>query len=113
MKPAMPRRDGIGRRARRALHGAPGALAAVAVLLAGASPSHACPSCWGNPDSPITGAMNSGIFFMLGVTGIVLGWFVAVIFTIRHRTKRWEARKSALKVVTLGSPTGVGRTPHA
>jgi hypothetical protein len=57
--------------------------------------------------------MNSGIFFMLGLTGVVLGWFVAIIFTIRQRTKRWEARKSALKVVNLGSPTGVGRTPHA
>ncbi len=77
---------------------------ALAATLAAAPAATACQVCFGHTDSPWAGAMNSGIFVLLGVTAIVLSWFVAIILTIRSRTKRWEARKSALKVVDLGRP---------
>jgi site-specific recombinase len=53
--------------------------------------------------------MNSGIFVLLGVTAVVLSWFIAVILTIRSRTKRWEARRSALKVVDFARPDRPGQ----
>ena len=74
------------------------AIVAIFAPLAGAGLAHACAVCFGaDPKSPWAASINSGIFVLLGVTGLVLGWFVAIILTIRHRTRRWEARKQSLR----------------
>ncbi len=66
----------------------------------------ACAACMSNPDSPIAQSMRSGVFVLLGVTAVVLGWFGAIILTIRHRAKSWQARKSALRVVDAARASG-------
>lgn len=45
-----------------------------------------CPSCFGDPDSPMTEGMNAGILLLLGVTGGVLGMIATFFFYLR---KRW------------------------
>lgn len=76
--------------------------AAGALALSGAERAAACPVCWGDSDSPMARAANLGIFVLLGVTAVVLGWFVAVILAIRHRARRHEEVRSALRVVSGG-----------
>jgi len=66
----------------------------------------ACAACMSNVDSPVAQSMRSGVFVLLGVTAVVLGWFAAIILTIRHRAKTWQARKSALHVVGAARTTG-------
>lgn len=85
------------------------ALGSLALSLSSARGAAACQVCFGHTDSPWAGAMNSGIFVLLGVTAVVLSWFIAVILTIRSRTKRWEARRSALKVVDFARPDRPGQ----
>ena len=75
------------------------ALAALFAVAGPASVASACSVCWGDSKSPVVKAMNSGVYVLLGVTAVVLGWFGTLILTIRRRTKRWQARKSALGVV--------------
>lgn len=78
------------------------AAALVGAIAASPAAASACSVCFGaDPKSPWAASINGGIFVLLGVTAVVLGWFVAVILTIRSRAKRWEARKQALEVVSF------------
>jgi hypothetical protein len=96
--------------ASRARRAALGALAAAAIALASAGAAGACPVCWGDADTPLAAAMNSGVYVLLGVTMVVLAAFATFILTLRSRARRWEARKRALHVVSLGGDTGMTRT---
>jgi len=86
-------------------------IAALAAAIAACpSAAAACSVCFGaDPKSPWAASINGGIFVLLGVTAVVLGWFVAVILTIRRRAKRWEARKEALQVVSFPDAAGSAR----
>ena len=82
---------------------------ALAIVLFATSAAHACSVCYGaDPSSPWAASINSGIYVLLGVTAIVLGWFAAVILTIRNRARRWQSRKDALHVVTTASAAASG-----
>jgi len=48
----------------------------------------ACPSCYGDPDSPMTSGMNAAIMILLGITGSVLAG-VTIFFV--YLRKRWVA----------------------
>lgn len=88
---------------------------ALAIVLFATSAAHACSVCYGaDPSSPWAASINSGIYVLLGVTAVVLGWFAAVILTIRNRARRWQSRKDALHVVTTAAAaSAAGSGPEA
>lgn len=89
---------------------AAGLVATVAAVLANPIAAAACSVCFGaDPKSPWAASINGGIFVLLGVTGVVLSGFAALILTIRRRTKLWEARKGALHVVSFPDTAGSTR----
>jgi hypothetical protein len=57
-----------------------------ALLLVAANAAHACPSCFGDPDSSMTSGMNAAILILLGITGTVLAAVSAFFLYLR---KRW------------------------
>lgn len=54
----------------------------------------ACPVCIGNPDDPMTKAVSVGIFFMLGMLGIVFGGFAGLVFFIVKKKPGLAAKQS-------------------
>ena len=91
-----------------------------AVWLAGGSPSVlACATCFGNSDSSLAKGMNSGILFLLGVVGMVLGGLVTVIALFAFRSRNLARAQAALQAPVrlmeplptnaLGSGSGSGR----
>ncbi len=46
-----------------------------------------CAVCYGAPDSPMTQGMNTAIFTLLGVTGVVLGSFVTFMVYLARRAR--------------------------
>ena len=61
-----------------------------ALLLAMPRAALACPVCFGQSDSPMAKGVNMGIFFLLGVVGLVLAAF-AVFFVYLARRARMFA----------------------
>ncbi len=51
----------------------------------------ACAVCFGDASSQQTQAQNSGILVLLGVTGVVLGGFVAMSISFWRRARRIQA----------------------
>lgn len=47
----------------------------------------ACPVCFGQTDSPLARAMNSGILFMLGIVAVVLAAFASFFICLLRRAK--------------------------
>jgi hypothetical protein len=60
--------------------------AVLALTLAPAN-AWACPVCFGATDSPVAGALNLAILALLGITGAVLGGFVAFFVYLARRAK--------------------------
>ena len=58
----------------------------VALLLLHAS-AHACPNCYGDPESPVTDGMNMAIIGLLGVTGGVLASIAGFFLFLRRRIR--------------------------
>jgi len=56
----------------------------------------ACATCFGAPDSSMTQGMNMAIITLLGVTGAVLGGFIATIVYFIRRARRYEAMEQAI-----------------
>jgi len=59
--------------------------------------AYACPVCFGAQGDPMNKAANNGIFFLLGVIGLVQLGFVALFWSfwrrakdIRRTTKEWH-----------------------
>ena len=48
----------------------------------------ACAVCFGAPEAPQTKGLNLGIVTMLGVTGVVLGGFGAMMVCFARRARR-------------------------
>ena len=61
-----------------------------ALMLAVPRVALACPVCFGQSDSPMAQGVNMGIFFLLGVVGVVLAGF-AVFFVYLARRARMFA----------------------
>ncbi len=62
-------------------------------LLAAPRAALACPVCFGNSDSPLAIAMNTGIFVMLVVVGGVLSAFAYFIVYLVRRAKLVAAKE--------------------
>jgi hypothetical protein len=60
----------------------------------------ACPVCFGQSDSPMAVAMNTGILAMLGVVGAVLAGFGLFIVNLIRRARSLE-RASGAQVFAL------------
>jgi hypothetical protein len=54
--------------------------------------ANACPSCYGDPDSPMTHGMTMAILSLLGITATVLGGLVLFFLYLRHRTRAINRR---------------------
>jgi LPXTG-motif cell wall-anchored protein len=50
--------------------------------------AQACPSCFGDPDSPMTDGMNAAVLVLLGITGSML---VSLGVFFLYLRKRWVA----------------------
>jgi len=58
----------------------------------------ACAVCFGDAGSQQTQSQNAGIFVMLGVTGLVLGGFVAMSISFWRRARRVQAAAALSEV---------------
>jgi hypothetical protein len=56
-------------------------------LVAAPRAALACPVCFGQSDSPMAWGTNMAIFFMLGLTGVVLAGFGGFILYLMRRAK--------------------------
>ena len=54
----------------------------------------ACAACYGDPHSAQTHGMNWAIWFMLGLTGVVLSGLSAVFYGFARRARRLELDKA-------------------
>ena len=55
----------------------------------------ACPVCFGENDSPIAQAMNSGILLMLGVVACMLTAFASFFIYLTRRARQVAAQEQA------------------
>lgn len=62
--------------------------AMVALLVLTPSVLHACPICFGEPDSPLAQGANWAVVTLLGVTGGVLSAFVGFIFHLMKHSRQ-------------------------
>ena len=69
-----------------------GTAALAAVLLLGVQNGHACPMCYGDPQSSSAEGMNMAIVSLLGVTGSVLAGVVAFFLFLRRRLRMLNQR---------------------
>lgn len=58
-----------------------------ALMLAVPRAALACPVCFGQSDSPMAQGVNMGIFFLLGVVGVVLAGFAAFFVYLARRAR--------------------------
>jgi len=47
----------------------------------------ACSVCFGQSDSPLAQGVNMGIYFMLGITGVMLAAFATFIIYLNRRKR--------------------------
>ena len=73
----------------------PAAVSAATLLLVPAA-ARACSVCYGDPDSPATRGMQMAIFFLLGLTGLVLAGFAAMFFYFSNRSRKHSAENSLI-----------------
>ena len=79
----------------------PAFLIAVLVILAPVV-VHACPVCFGDPNSTMVKGTNNGIFFLLGVIGFVQVGLGAMFLAFWRRARALRARRDALRVIDGG-----------
>jgi hypothetical protein len=65
----------------------------------------ACPVCFGQNDSPLAKGANMGIFFMLGVVGVMLTGFAAFFVYLSRRARAFETGTAAPARRTPSAPT--------
>lgn len=64
--------------------------------------TRACAVCFGDPESPMTDGINLAILTLVGVTGSVLGGFVAFFLHLRKRARLFSRPKPNGKALKLG-----------
>ena len=62
------------------------------LMLAGLQSGHACPACYGDPQSSMTDGLNMAIVSLLGVTGSVLAGMAAFFLFLRRRFRQLNRR---------------------
>jgi len=65
--------------------------------------AHACPTCYGDPSSPMTKGSDNAILFMLGVIGFVQVAFVGLFVTFWRRARALRRRRESLRVIDGGA----------
>jgi hypothetical protein len=75
----------------RRFHHVVRAVAASLLIAAAPRAALACPVCFGNSDAPMALATNTGIFFMLGVVGVMLVSFASFFIYLIRRANRLTA----------------------
>jgi hypothetical protein len=78
---------------------------AAALLILVAPTAFGCPVCYGNPDDPMVKGVNSGIWVLLGVVGLVQIGFVAMFWSFWRRGREQRRFRESLRVIEGG--------PHA
>ena len=76
--------------------------AATVLLVLTPSVSHACPICFGDPDSPLAQGANWAVFTLLGITGGVLSGFVGFIFHLMKRSRQALGHQSEVTDPSAG-----------
>jgi len=61
--------------------------ALLTLMLAVPRAALACPVCFGQSDSPMAQGVNMGIFFLLGVIGVVLAGFATFFVYLARRSR--------------------------
>ena len=75
----------------------------IALLLVLAAPAlQACPTCYGDPNSPMTKGSDNAILFMLGVIGFVQVGFVGLFITFWRRARALRRRRESLRLLDGG-----------
>ena len=80
----------------------PLAVAFVLVVLA-AQVAAACPTCYGDPNSPLTKGSDNAILFMLGIIGFVQVGFIGLFVTFWRRARALRRRRESLRVIDGGA----------
>ncbi|HEY3052508.1 MAG TPA: hypothetical protein VGK04_03880 [Thermoanaerobaculia bacterium] len=78
-------------------------LAVVAFLLSVyAQSALACPVCFGAPDSPMTKATTSAVWFMIAIIGLVQIGFVALFVSFWRRARALKKFREQFHVIEGG-----------
>ena len=79
------------------------AIAAIILTLA-LSPAiaHACPTCYGAPDSPLTKGSDNAMLFMLGIVGFVQAGFIGLFITFWRRARALRRRRDSFRLLDGG-----------
>lgn len=64
---------------------------------------HACPTCYGDPNSPMTKGSDNAILFMLGVIGFVQLGFIGLFVTFWRRARALRRRRESLRLIDGGA----------
>lgn len=79
-------------------------LMATVLIAAMAAPiAHACPVCFGDPNSPMAKSTSNGILFLLGIVGFVQIGFVALFFSFWRRARALKKFREQFHVVKGGA----------
>ena len=62
----------------------------------------ACPTCYGDPNSPMTKGSDNAILFLLGIVGFVQVGFVGLFITFWRRARALRRRRESLRVIDGG-----------
>ncbi len=73
----------------------------VLAIIAVVPSANACPVCFGGPDS-ITKGMDTAIFFLLSIVGLVQLGFVALFWSFRRRAKELQRRREQFHLIEGG-----------
>ena len=71
----------------------------VVLLMAFAPLAHACATCYGAPDDPMTKGVNNGIWVLLGVIGFVQIGFVAMFWSFWKRAREQRRFREQFRVI--------------
>ncbi len=64
--------------------------------------AHACPVCFGAPNTPASNGMNNAIAFLLTIVGFVQIGFVALFVTFWRRGRALRRRREELQLIDGG-----------
>ena len=78
-------------------------LAIALLLLLAPQLAHACPTCYGDPNSPMTKGSDNAILFMLGVIGFVQLAFIGLFVTFWRRARALRRRRESLRLIDGGA----------
>lgn len=63
---------------------------------------HACPVCYGEPNSPLTKGVDNAVFFLLGIVGLVQVGFVGLFVSFWLRARALARRREQFRVIDGG-----------